>query len=57
MGYREKKGAAAYQLGNTSSPMITEIKQHLAWLILGYETVPSVVCVLLLTLKMSARFD
>ena len=30
------EGATAYQLGNTSSRMITEVKQHLARLVLGW---------------------
>ena len=34
-----KKGAAAYQLGNTSSRTITEVKQRWARLVLGWETV------------------
>ena len=33
-----KIGAGAYQLGNTSSRMITEVKQRRAWLVLGWET-------------------
>ena len=32
-------GAAAYQLGNTSSRTITEVKQRWARLVLGWETV------------------
>ena len=32
-------GAAAYQLGNTSSRTITEVKQRWAWLVLGWTTV------------------
>ena len=32
-------GAATDQLGNTSSRMITEVKQHWARLVLGWETV------------------
>ena len=32
-------GTAAYQLGNTSSRTITEVKQRWAWLVLGWETV------------------
>ena len=32
-------GAAAYQLGNTSSRMITEVKQRWARLVLGWVTV------------------
>ena len=39
------------QLGNTSSLSITEVKQPWAQLVLGWETVPSVAWVLLLTLK------
>ena len=37
------KGAAANQLENTSSHMITEVKQCEAQLLLRWETVPSVV--------------
>ena len=33
------KGAAAYQLGNTSSRTITEVKQRWARLVLGWDTV------------------
>ena len=33
------QGAAAYQLGNTSSRTITEVKQHWAQLVLGWDTV------------------
>ena len=33
------KGAAAYQLGNTSSRTITEVKQRWARLVLGWVTV------------------
>ena len=33
------KGAAAYQLGNTSSRTITEVKQRWAQLVLGWDTV------------------
>ena len=33
------KGAAAYQLGNTSSGTITEVKQCWARLVLGWEAV------------------
>ena len=36
------KGAAAYQLGNTSSRTITEVKQRWAQLVLGWVTVSSV---------------
>ena len=43
------KGAAAYQLGNTSSRMITEVKQCWAWLVLG--DCSSVAWVLMLTPK------
>ena len=44
-------GAAAYQLGNTSSRTITEVKQRWAWLVLGWEkNCSSVAWVLLLTL-------
>ena len=32
-------GAVAYQLGNTSSCTVTEVKRHWAWLVLGWETV------------------
>ena len=32
-------GAAAYQLGNTSSRMITEVNQCYARLVLGWDTV------------------
>ena len=31
-------GAADYQLGNTSSPTMTEVKQRGAWLVLGQVT-------------------
>ena len=33
------EGAAPYQLGNTSSRTITEVKQRCAQLVLGWETV------------------
>ena len=33
------KGAAAYQLGNTNSHTISEVKQRWAQLVLGWETV------------------
>ena len=33
------KGVAAYQLGNTSSCTIIEVKQGWAWLVLGWQTV------------------
>ena len=36
------RGTAVYQLGNTSSRMITEVKQRRARLVLGWATVPSV---------------
>ena len=48
---KDTLGAAAYQLGNTSSRTITEVKQRLAWLVLGWENVPSVAWVLLPILK------
>ena len=31
--------SAAYQLGNTSSRTITEVKQRWAWFVLGWEIV------------------
>ena len=37
--YFQIEGVAAYQLGNTSSRMITEVKQRWARLVLGWETV------------------
>ena len=37
-------GAAAYQLGNTSSRTITEVKQRWARLVLGWETVQLFKC-------------
>ena len=46
-----KMGAAAYQLRNTSSRTITEVKQRCAQLVLGWETVQKLSWVLLLTLK------
>ena len=36
---KPKQGAAAYQLGNTSSRTITEVKQRWARLVLGWDTV------------------
>ena len=36
---KNNQGAAAYQLGNTSSRTITEVKQRCAWLVLGWVTV------------------
>ena len=36
---RKALGAAAYQLGNTSSRMIIEVKKSWARLVLGWETV------------------
>ena len=38
--YLISRNARAYQLGNTSSHTITEVKQHWAQLVLGWKTVP-----------------
>ena len=37
--YRTYEGAAAYQRGNTGSRTITEVKQRLGRLVLGWEIV------------------
>ena len=49
-------GAAAYQLGNTSSRTITEVKQRSARFALGWEPVQWCPSVVTDPLK-SARFD
>ena len=47
------KDIGPYQLGNTSSCTVTEVKHFSAWLIFGWETVPNNLWLLLLTLKVS----
>ena len=47
--WRASGAVAAYQLWNASSRTITEVKQHWDQLLLGWETVPSIVWLLLST--------